>query len=486
MKVLIAIVSCHTMRDRQQAIRDTWLANVPSQMDYRFFLGRVNGIRPYQPLEDEVCLDVDDSYKGLPSKTRAICKWALENGYSFVFKCDDDVYVDPKRLWNNSDFAQQGDYIGRKRGPSGGFYAPYCSGFSYWLSARAMKLVADTELTRDIAEDRWVGNLLQNQGIHAVADYRYVVIDSRKNALSHTEGPRVGNTVISACEFSPSKMVEIHKQSRYCPSERAKQGLLAGEFTRISVLIKTFLRDGFLLKCVEGIRKTMPGAKVIIVDDGHESSFKISWYANLRRLGHLCQWLPFDSGFGAKANEGTKNLDRQYVLIGSDDFNFENPSASQGILDMQMVLDNDPSIDVVSGRVGGRPYEAQLFLKGDRAYERSGFYEERKVGTVAYSTTDLTVNYSLIRKEVFDKVRWDEDVKIGGGEHGAFYLDLMKHGFKVAVVPTAHIYELKPTSDWSSAEYPKYRARAREMGRICLKRRGVNFYHCMDGRVETT
>ena len=31
---------------------------------------------------------------------------------------------------------------------------------------------------------------------------------------------------------------------------------------------------------------------------------------------------------------------------------------------------------------------------------------------------DLTVNFRLIRREVFGKVRWDDDVKIGGGEHG--------------------------------------------------------------------
>ena len=46
------------------------------------------------------------------------------------------------------------DYAGRVRGPSGIFPAPYCSGFGYWLSMKAMKAIADAPLNGGDCEDR--------------------------------------------------------------------------------------------------------------------------------------------------------------------------------------------------------------------------------------------------------------------------------------------------------------------------------------------
>lgn len=485
MKVLVAIINCHPLRIRQEVIRETWLSSiVAAGFDYKFFLGRA----PIgsQPGADEVFLNVDDSYRGLPEKIKAVCAWALAHGYEFMFRCDDDVYVQGERL-RNSNFAHLGDYIGRKRGPSGNWPAPYCSGFSYWLSAKAMHVLANAAITSDVAEDRHAGNTLLACGILAVGDYRYTVIDSRRNAVSHCEGPRKGNAVISACEFAPDKMRQVHKEWLGVPSDQENAMTPFGDFSRVCVLVKTFLRDGYLLKTVEGIQKNMRSAKIVIVDDGKESSFKISWYATLRRQGHLCQWMPFDSGFGAKANEGVKVCDRPYVLIASDDFNFDNPAAAEGVRKLVTVLDNDPTVSVASGRVNGNPYEATLELNGDRCVETKGYHEGiHEAGGVGFRDTDLTVNYSLVRREVFRKVKWDSDVKIGGGEHGAFYIDLKRAGFKVCYVPGVNINELRGTTDWQAIDYPTWRARARQPGRICLKRRGVNFYHLMGGGVETT
>lgn len=485
MRLILCIVSCHALAARRQAIRETWLPLVPREMDCKFFLGRGQHAT-LQP--DEIVLDVDDSYRGLPAKTKAIARWALAHGYSYLCKCDDDVYVQPDRLLA-SEFAKLGNYVGRKRGPSGGQSAPYASGFCYWLSNFAMKALIDAPLTDDPAEDRWVGNSLLAAGIECAADYRYVVINSTRCAVSHTEGPRKGNTVISACEFNPEKMRQTHKE--WLTLTSGDDCLLPdGPFAKVCVLVKTFLRDGYLLRTIEGLQKNLPSAKIVIVDDGRESNFKISWYAKLRRLGHICRWMPFDSGFGAKANDGVRACDRPYVLIASDDFNFEDSAAAEGVLKMVEILDQDPQIAVASGRVNGNPYEATLELKGSECIERKGVYQDQYgrgvVHNSRYYVTDLTVNYSLIRREVFNEIKWDEDVKIGGGEHGAFYIDLKRAGFKVAWVEGVNINELHGTTDWSSVEYHKYRARARQPGRICLKRRGIDRYHLMGGEVELT
>lgn len=492
MKILVAVTNCWMYRKRQEAIRNTWLKDVPEHVDVKFFLGRppagtpTDGSVKINP--DEIIVDVDDSYTGLPAKTREMCRYALKNGYTHLFKTDDDVYVQLGRLVaaNSRDL---GDYVGRKRGPSGVWPAPYASGFSYWLSQRAMNLIAEAKLTDDPAEDRWVGNTLLSAGMGCVGDYRYVVTNSTRNSLSYNEGPRKGNPVITACEFETEReMFVIHNNWLNVKSlSNTHQKIDAPcPLRKVSVVLKTFLRDGYLIRAVEGIKKNLPECKIVIVDDGYESRHKISMYAQLRLEGHDCSWLPFDSGFGAKANEAIKYCDREYVLIGSDDFAFGQTNVRADVIRMVQTLE-DTDLDVVSGRVNGTPYEATLHEDGDSIVETRGYHGEDSCEAGAYKRCDLTVNYSLIRRSLLDQVRWDNDVKIGGGEHGAFFLDIKRAGGKVAYLPDVVINELPPNmAGWQHVEYPTYRNRARQQGRACLARRGIKTWYLQNGQPEAT
>lgn len=472
--------TCNAYRYRTQAQRETW-ANGIEGADLRFFLGGGEA-----QAADEVVLPVDDGYAGLPAKTQAICAWALANGYDYLFKCDDDVYVQPQRLLAVD---LKPDYIGRMRGPSGPFPAPYCSGFSYWLSARAMKIMAEAQPNGDQAEDRWVGNTLRQHEIWGHPDYRYVVMASQRNATSCREGPRQGNNVISACEFEPDQMRQVHQAWLTLPSQINRRQV-SGPLSKVAVLLKTFLRDGLLTKCLAGIERTLPEVKIIVVDDGYESGHKISLYAALRELGHVCLWLPFDSGFGAKANAAIPFFaDHQYILIASDDFDFEDRSIRGGIENMVAVLDGDPSIHIASGRVDGRPYESLLEVAGDCVREIAGHREARAVNGVNYKTCDLTVNFSLIRSSCFgdDKLHWDgKEVKIGGGEHGSFFLDAKRLGYGVAVVENVNIRQMPWDFSLIHPSYPQFRNRAMEPGRPCLKARGINRWQLQNGRIEPT
>lgn len=464
-------------------------------------------------------LPVEDTYQALPAKVRAICRWALEQKYDFAFQMDDDTYVRPERLLSSG--FEVHDYIGRFRGPSGGYPAPYCSGFGYWISKRAMEIVASQPLTSDIADDRWIGNILHDAGINGVMDgryrvtycdeslvagnkgngredcmvgnalhagglsgvqdNRYVIVASPNGANTPfaPEGPRQGNDIIAACEFEPAQMHQIHRQWLSTPAMPIKQ-LPAGRLSNVCIVIKTFLRDGYLLKCIEGIQKEFCECKMVIVDDGDMESAvgkqKLLTYEQLRRAGHICQWLPKDSGFGAKSNAAVRFCDRPYVLIGSDDFDFSASGVRSGIERMAAVLDNCPDIGVASGRVNAKPYEMTLQMGPDWAKETPGYHEVKRVKGIEIQLCDLTVNYSLIRREVFEKVRWDDDVKIGGGEHGAFFIDVKRAGWKVALVSGATIREMKGHVLGNNRDYYKMRARAKNPERPCYIRRGINHY----------
>ena len=61
-KTLLALITCHTRQAYAQAQRETWIPSIPPGLDYKFFLGPSERI----PREDEVFVQCDDSYWGLP------------------------------------------------------------------------------------------------------------------------------------------------------------------------------------------------------------------------------------------------------------------------------------------------------------------------------------------------------------------------------------------------------------------------------------
>jgi len=175
MKLLIAIVSCHSRPGFSQLIRETW-GPIVKGADLKFFMG----CGPNQPLEDEVVLNCDDSYSGLPDKVRAIVRWSLEHGYDYILKCDDDVVIVPDAMLS-SDFHKY-DFVGcaDPAVKTGEILTPW--GFCYWLSHRAMELVANAPLPGELGsthayvhnnDEAWVSTVLYVNKIFLHGDERY-------------------------------------------------------------------------------------------------------------------------------------------------------------------------------------------------------------------------------------------------------------------------------------------------------------------------
>lgn len=487
MKTLIAVTTCHPFRDRADAVRATWGKEVEGA-DIKYFLGQGEAQRP-----DEVILDCPDGYHYLSQKTQLIRRWALANGYDYLWKIDDDTYVRPERLLGNG--FQGLDYVGRLRGSSGNYFGPYCSGFCYGLSRKSLERLAPLEwvYNDDFSEDRWTGNKLLSLGISPHNESGFIVQMSKRNALNGREAPLLGNSVIASCEYSPRDMQRVHEEFK--SGKRSMMGEYhqpAGSLSRVSVMVKTFLRDGYLFACLDGLEKNFPDTKIVVVDDGLEAAEKVARYADLRRKGHVCQWLSRDSGFGAKANAAIPFCDREYVLIASDDFDFSDPNVRPGVEAMQKVLDAVPSLALVSGRVDQRPYEfCWDASEPGKLKEVARYYDSGEVDGTKYHMCDLTVNYSLMRTKVFmpqhGGIRWDGgDVKIGGGEHSAFFVDLQRFYWGVAYVEGANINQLPRNYRSMHTSYPMMRARARQPGRPCLKKRGIDVYVLADGTVEVS
>jgi len=154
-KILIAVIGCEKYTDRAQACRDTWADT--SLCDVMFFTGPVLG--------------VGDTYEDLPAKTQAACRWALDHGYDWMFKADDDTYIWVERLLSSGFEEHHYSGFGGGKVPPPEEYAS--GGAGYWLDRSALEVVANALLTNDTCEDRWVGRVLYDAGMSLFINRRY-------------------------------------------------------------------------------------------------------------------------------------------------------------------------------------------------------------------------------------------------------------------------------------------------------------------------
>jgi hypothetical protein len=134
---------------------------------YKFFLGRRTGIHDASvrvPV-DEVYLDVDDSFNGITEKTVAMYKWALGEGYDFVFKCDLDTLVRPNLLLESG--FETFDWVGGQNS----FFAS--GGAGYVLSKKAMGYVVEAGGAPGHEEDVHIARILLAHGMELHNDPRY-------------------------------------------------------------------------------------------------------------------------------------------------------------------------------------------------------------------------------------------------------------------------------------------------------------------------
>jgi hypothetical protein len=210
-QVLIAIFSCNFYEQNgfDQAVRDTWLKDVPAVpgFDYQFFVGRGD----YALRSDVTRLDVDDSLAGLSHKAMEIRRWALDAGYDYVFQSASDTYVRPERLKHSGfelhDYA--GFPIANEGCPDIIEHFDLCGGGGgYWTSRRACEKIVAAAID-DAVEDRWIGRVMKDSGIVLFPDARYNYLPSPSPLKSNdiftchlSEG--TGN-------YSPQRMHETHE-----------------------------------------------------------------------------------------------------------------------------------------------------------------------------------------------------------------------------------------------------------------------------------
>lgn len=143
---------------RLDAVRATWWKDVEahSNVDAKFFYGQ-----PYvgTPAADEVVLDTGNDYASLPLRTAAICRYAVERNYDFVFKCDDDTAVYVDRLVT--------EIVTQRPGYGGCCHEMVATGGpGYILNKNNARIVGACHTTTEWAEDWFVSRTLGRRDIY--------------------------------------------------------------------------------------------------------------------------------------------------------------------------------------------------------------------------------------------------------------------------------------------------------------------------------
>jgi hypothetical protein len=235
---------------------------------------------------------------------------------------------------------------------------------------------------------------------------------------------------------------------------------------KVTIAITSLLRWGYLKACLDSIRQNLPECKVLVADDSDTDLC-----ANV--VGPSCIRLPFDSGLTRKRNKIVEAAETPYFFCGADDFDFSTPGFRLGLESAAALLDTNPEIDLVGGRVDNNPYESNLEYDAN-----SNVIRERRLvpDGCRFQKCDLVVNAFLARISTIREVPWDNDVVPIGGEHGLLFWQMKKAGKTTVWLPGLNIntLHLGAGPDVQDPRYGQFRRRAFAAGHaIMLKKLGI-------------
>lgn len=231
----------------------------------------------------------------------------------------------------------------------------------------------------------------------------------------------------------------------------------------LTAIIKTFLRDDYFFNCYDSLKGHYPDIKVLVADSGEDTEEKTSF---IKKNKIKYYKLPYDSGICVGRNFLVKKVKTKYVLIGDDDFQYDNGSKLQEMINF---LEANPEYDLIGGRIFEnnqvRNYQGNMEIVGRTLKYTKLELDNFKIcptSQIKYKPCDLTFNFFIARTEALKSTLWEEKIKVRY-EHSTFFLDFKEKGYKVVFTPDS-IVTHKPIIEkrYNIQEYYKYRARVED------------------------
>jgi GT2 family glycosyltransferase len=253
----------------------------------------------------------------------------------------------------------------------------------------------------------------------------------------------------------------------------------------VDFCITTFKRPKALERLLLSIAEYYPMANVYVADQNE--TLDRDFYKKLRNkvydAGLLkrvsIEHLPYDCGLSYARNHLVRTTPNKYKLILDDDMMFTRET---DIKKMVTLLEAHPRAGVVGGLVtqlGSEVhFEFNLEIKDQTIYQVPDGQKLREHMGIKYKRTGCVLNFALFRKELFDAVIWDNDLKVT--EHMDFYLRL-KSGTVYNVLYTPDVVIDHPPTE-RDADYKDLRQRKEFMVKM-LRKHKVQRVQYLNGQV---
>lgn len=250
----------------------------------------------------------------------------------------------------------------------------------------------------------------------------------------------------------------------------------------ITAILITFLRPGYTKACIDSLQKEYKDIKIIVGENGNYSK-KMKAFCQARGVKYV--EMPYDSGVCFARNRLVELVDTEYVLIGDDDFYYDE---NAGVEKMLKFLSSHNEFDLIGGRVSvnGEVGNYQGFIEkhfdhlNTIALDLNSEFNFDEKSRLRYLQVDLTFNYFLARTGKVKQVKWDEEIKVAY-EHYSWFADFKEAGHKVAFSPDPIVVH-KP--NWvkseQAQEYLAFRTRKSDKERF-FERFNINYHIGMNG-----
>jgi len=234
--------------------------------------------------------------------------------------------------------------------------------------------------------------------------------------------------------------------------EQRSSKLKTNETKFVDFCITTFKRPQALETLLMSIAKFYPMANVYIADQNEELDRK--FYSNLKDIVQKAglikrisiDHLPYDCGVSFARNFLVNKTPSKYKLILDDDFIFTDRTDLKQMVDL---LDQNKNIGIVGGAVEQDGYtlhfEFDLEINNGEIVQIDDRDIYRVTNGIRYKKTGCVLNFSLMRKTLFNYIQWDKDLKIS--EHTDFYLRMKKVPYNIAYCPDVVMGHQQPHYD---------------------------------------